>query len=419
MEILSEQDSRRVDWLVPIRHGRMAASAFAFYRGAAAVMASDLANTPDSGLWVQCGGDAHLANFGAYASPSRALVFDQNDFDETLPGPWEWDVKRLVTSVVVAGEHLGFDPDSNRDIAEHAARHYRKAMADYASRHVLDVWYDHFDVAEFERDTTHAELAQRIATFAAKARSRTSLQALRKLTTGSGENLRIRHQPPLLVPLSDLPSDVDGQGVMQAVQVALEQYAESTGDHIQVLLSRFRMQDVALKVVGVGSVGTRCWVVLMAGRDDQDPLFLQVKEAMPSVLEDHLLPSVYTHQGERVVQGQRLAQAQSDIFLGWTTGLQGRHFYVRQLRDWKGSVDLEQGTAKELRFYATLCARTLARGHARSGDPVAIRAYLGHSNCFDAAIAAFALRYAAQNRLDYEDFLAAIDHGTITAVDAI
>ena len=418
VDILSEQNSRRVDWLVPIRHGRMAASPFAFFRGAAAVMAADLSDTPDSGLWVQCGGDAHLANFGAYASPGRKLVFDQNDFDETLPGPWEWDLKRLAASLVIAGEHLGFSDSHNTAIVEHSVRHYCRAMAQYASEPVLQVWYDHVDLAAVESQLSHEALAKRVAAFTDRARSKTSLQALRRLTTGSGDDLHIRHQPPLLVPLRDLPSDVDGQQALVTVEAAMREYAETTEDHMQVLLSRFRLQDVALKVVGVGSVGTRCWVALLAGRDDQDPLFLQVKEAGPSVLEDHLLPSVYPNQGERVVQGQRLIQAESDIFLGWTTGLQGRQFYVRQLRDWKGSADLERGTRKELRFYGAWCARTLAHGHARSGDPVAIDAYLGDGQKIVRAIAAFAQRYAVQNGEDYRQFLAAVEHGTIAAVAA-
>ena len=413
--ILAAQNQQRLSWLVPIRHARMGVSPFTFYRGAAAIMAEDLGGTTDSGLWVQDGGDAHLSNFGAYASPSRDLVFDANDFDETLPGPWEWDLKRLTASFVVGGQQRGFPEDDCRAIAAHAVKDYREAMAGYAQMPVTDLWYDFLDVNTVEgfSGVSRKELTDRVTRFESKARRRTSLQALTKLTTRESGTLKIRSQPPLLVPLAEVPSELDQDVMREAVNRAFTQYVETTADHIQLLLSRFSMVDIAIKVVGVGSVGTRCWVVLLEGRDDQDPLFLQIKEAVNSVLEDHLQPSEYDHQGRRVVEGQRLVQAQSDIFLGWTTGLDDRQFYVRQLRDWKGSVDVDQGDPKLWQFYAALCARTLARGHARSGDPVAIAAYAGKSTKLDASIAEFSVRYARQNLADYAEFQQAIADGVL------
>ncbi len=413
VEILRAQNEQRVPWLVPIRHSRMGVSPFTFFRGAAAIMAEDLSGSPDSGLWVQAGGDAHLSNFGAYASPSRQLVFDANDFDETLPGPWEWDLKRLSASLVVAGQHLGFPESKNRAVAAHAVRAYRDAMAGYAAMPVMELWYDHLDVGDVRKFSglSTAELQKRLSRFEVKARSRTSLQALQKLTTRESGSLKIRSQPPLLVPLAEVPTEYDQDTLRRVTEDAFSRYTETTDDHIQLLLSRFRVVDIAIKVVGVGSVGTRCWIVLLEGRDEQDPLFLQIKEAVPSVLEDHLRPSMYPNQGQRVVQGQRLVQAQTDIFLGWTTGMEDRQFYVRQLRDWKGSVDVERATPKQLRFYAELCARTLARGHARSGDPVAMSAYMGASRTLDDSIAEFSVRYARQNLVDYAAFQNAVQEG--------
>lgn len=415
VDILAAQNQQRLPWLVPVRHARMGVSPFTFYRGAAAIMAEDLGGTTDSGLWVQDGGDAHLSNFGAYASPSRELVFDANDFDETLPGPWEWDLKRLTASFVVGGQHRGFPEADSRRIAAHAVRQYRQAMADYAQMPVMDLWYDYLDVGDVAgfSGLSRKELAERVSRFQNRARSRTSLQALRKLTTRESGSLRIRSQPPLLVPIDMVPTEVDQDTVREAIRETYEQYVRTTSDHIQFLLSRFTMVDVAIKVVGVGSVGTRCWIVLLEGRDDQDPLFLQIKEAVPSVLEDHLRPSEYEHQGRRVVEGQRLIQAQTDIFLGWTTGLEARQYYVRQLRDWKGSVEVEQGNPQEWMFYAALCARTLARGHARSGDAAAIAAYAGTSSKLDDAVAEFSVRYARQNLEDYAAFQQAVEDGLL------
>ncbi len=419
IDILAAQNAQRLPWLVPVRHARMGVSPFTFYRGAAAIMAEDLGGTTDSGLWVQDGGDAHLSNFGAYASPSRELVFDANDFDETLPGPWEWDLKRLTASLVVGGQHRGFTDDDCRKLAAHAVRHYREAVADYAAMPVMDLWYDHLAVDDVQRFSglSKEDLTARLSQFESRARRKTSLQALQKLTTRESGSLKIRSQPPLLVPLDEVPVDIDVDVLRAAVQAAYDDYVRTTADHIQFLLSRFTIADVAIKVVGVGSVGTRCWILLLEGRDDQDPLFLQVKEAVPSVLEDHLRPSEYDHQGRRVVEGQRLAQAQTDIFLGWTTGLESRHYYVRQLRDWKGSVDVEQGNPQEWLFYAALCARTLARGHARSGDSVAIAAYTGTSSKLDNAIAEFSIRYARQNLEDYAAFQQAIRDGILPVAE--
>ena len=415
VDILATQNQQRLSWLVPIRHARMGVSPFTFYRGAAAIMAEDLGGTTNSGLWVQDGGDAHLSNFGAYASPSRELVFDANDFDETLPGPWEWDLKRLTASFVVGGQQRGFEEHQCRAIAAHAVKHYREAMAGYAQMPVTDLWYDYLDVDDVARFSglSSQELTSRVSRFESKARKRTSLQALNKLTTRESGSLKIRSQPPLLVPIEEIPTGLDTDVMREAVNRAFSQYVESTADHIQLLLSRFTMVDAAIKVVGVGSVGTRCWIVLLEGRDDQDPLFLQIKEAGPSVLEDHLQPSEYDHQGRRVLEGQRLIQAQTDIFLGWTTGMDDRQFYVRQLRDWKGSVDVDQGDPRMWLFYAALCARTLARGHARSGDSVAIAAYAGKSAKLDASIAEFSVRYAQQNLADYAAFKQAIADGIL------
>ncbi len=417
--LLEEQNAQRVDWLVPIRHARMRVSPFTFYRGTARIMASDLAGTPVSGLTVQLGGDAHLSNFGAYASSERHLVFDANDFDETLPGPWEWDLKRLATSFVVAGQHLSFDPLQQRAAAELSVKAYRTAMQEYAGQGLLDIWYDYLSPEEIVDNGAMdpAELRKRLGRFERKARSRTSLQAMKKLTEEVDGRLQIRSDPPLLVPLRDLPDEYDPAVLEDVVRTGIEAYKETLSDDRRALLDRFVAVDIAVKVVGVGSVGTRCLIILFVGRDGQDPLFLQVKEAGSSVLAEFLTPSEYDNHGRRVVEGQRLAQAQSDIFLGWTEGLEGRQFYVRQLRDWKGSVEIEGATPEQLAFYAALCGRTLARGHARSGDPIAISAYAGKSATLDRSITDFAMAYSEQNNQDYEAFLAAIDSGRLPVSD--
>lgn len=415
VSLLEEQNADRVEWLVPVRHARMRVSPFTFYRGTARIMAADLVDTPVSGLSVQLGGDAHLSNFGAYASSERHLVFDANDFDETLPGPWEWDLKRLATSFVVAGQHLGFRGRDQRKAAEMSVKAYRQAMKDYGRQGYLDIWYDHLtpeDIAD-AGGLDAAELSKRLGRFARKAESRTSLQAMEKLTEVVDGRLQIRSDPPLLVPLRNLADQYDPAVLEQVVRRGIDDYKSTLSDDRRALLDRFIAVDVAIKVVGVGSVGTRCLIVLFVGRDGQDPLFLQVKEAGNSVMAEFLEPSEYENQGRRVVEGQRLVQAQSDIFLGWTAGRKGRQFYVRQLRDWKGSVEVEGATPEQLSFYATLCGRTLARGHARSGDPIAISAYVGKGTELDRAITDFAVAYSKQNQKDYDAFLAAIDSGRL------
>jgi uncharacterized protein (DUF2252 family) len=418
VQLLVEQNETRVAFLVPVRHGRMSVSPFTFYRGTARVMAADLVTRPTSGLSVQLGGDAHLSNFGAYASPSRQLVFDQNDFDETLAGPWEWDVERLAASFFVAGRHLGFTRRIARDAAITAACSYRESMHDFAAARYLDLWYDHTrvaDIAEQQRFGVDADIARRIERFVRKAQSRTSLQALGKLAENVDGSYRLRSQAPLLVPLRDLADAQQAVVIEEAAVRAFDQYKETLRDDRRVLVDRYTPIDLGLKVVGVGSVGTMCLVMLLQGRDAEDPLFLQVKEATASVLEDFLVPSEYPNHGQRVVEGQRLIQAESDTFLGWTQV--ERHFYVRQLRDWKASVDIEAADPARLTFFAKVCGRVLARGHARSGDAVAIAAYLGQSDSFDKAIGSFSESYEKQVVADYEAFTEAIRDGRIAATD--
>jgi len=418
VQLLVEQDETRVPFLVPVRHGRMSVSPFTFYRGTARVMAGDLATRPTSGLSVQLGGDAHLSNFGAYASPSRQLVFDQNDFDETLPGPWEWDVERLAVSFFVAGRHLGFTRRMSRDAAVTAARAYRESMHDFAAACYLDLWYDHTRVADVAAQQSlgvDADLARRIERFVRKAQTRTSRQALAKLGEKVDGTYRLRSQAPLLIPLRDVADAEQAGAIEDSVVRAFDRYKETLRDDRRVLVDRYTPVDLALKVVGVGSVGTMCLVMLLQGRDAEDPLFLQVKEASASVLAEFLTPSAYPNHGQRVVEGQRLIQAESDTFLGWTEV--ERHFYVRQLRDWKASVDVEAADPARLTFFARVCGRVLARGHARSGDAVAIAAYLGQSDAFDKGIGSFSESYEKQVVADYAAFTESIHDGRITAAD--
>lgn len=419
VSLLEEQNANRLPWLVPVRHSRMRVSPLAFFRGTARIMAADLAATPVADLAVQLGGDAHLSNFGAYASPSRQLVFDANDFDETLPGPFEWDLKRLATSFMVAAQHCGFDLPTARQVTATSGKAYRRAMAGYAQAGYLDLWYQKFTPDEIlaAGGMNADELAVRLKRFERRARSRTSLQALKKLTEEIDGRFRIRSAPPLLVPLRDLPPEYDAAALETAVRVGFERYKDTLSDHHHTLLDRYNPVDIAVKVVGVGSVGTRCLIMLLAGRDDNDPLFLQIKEAGRSVLEEHLPPSRYRNRGRRVVEGQRLTQAESDILLGWSQGLEDRHYYVRQLRDWKGSVEVDGATVKQMGFYAGLCGRTLACGHARSGDPTAIAAYLGRGDAMDTAVTDFAEAYAKQNLSDYNHFLDAIEDGRLETLD--
>jgi uncharacterized protein (DUF2252 family) len=422
--LLEAQAASRVPDLVPIRYGRMAASPFAFFRGAAAVMAADLAHTPVSGLRAQLCGDAHLSNFGAFAAPDRRLVFDLDDFDETLPGPWEWDLKRLAVSFEIAAAESGFKRKLRDRVVGTAARSYREAMRDFAGLGNLDVWYARLDVearlAEIEAEDPEA--MPRLRRSIEKARAKDSLRALARLTEESGGEIRFRSEPPLLVPGEELVPAADGRSIAEMVEGVFDTYRASLAPDLQTLLEGYRFRQIARKVVGVGSVGTRAWVVLLTGDGDRDPLFLQAKEADASVLEPHAGASGCANHGQRVVEGQRLMQATGDIFLGWcrATGLDGRErdFYVRQLWDWKRSVEVERLGPRGLEVYARVCGWTLARAHARSGDRFAIAAYLGGGESFDAAIARFAAAYAEQNLRDHAALLDAIESGRVAAEDA-
>ena len=422
--LLEEQAVTRVPELVPVRWGRMLVSPFTYFRGAALPMASDLATTPVSGLPVQACGDAHLSNFGIFGSAERRLVFDVNDFDETLPGPWEWDVKRLAASLEVAARDNGFPAKQRRDIVLAAVTSYRLAMRGFAAMTNLEVWYARTDVEQLRADLdSQLTAAQRkkLDEGIAKARTRDSMRAVAKLTRAVDGRPRIISDPPLLVPVADmLPSEEDRATFIAELRSLISQYRRTLETDRRYLLELFEPCDMARKVVGVGSVGTRCWIVLFLGRDTDDPLFLQVKEAEKSVLSRFVGASKYTNQGQRVVAGQRLMQAASDIFLGWqrtSAGLDGvaRDFYVRQLRDWKFSLDVTAMVPAGMRAYGEVCGWTLARAHARSGDRVAIAAYLGTSDVFDRAIADFAIAYAGQNERDYEALAQAAKSGRITA----
>lgn len=420
--LLLEQAKSRVPELVPIRHGRMLVSPFTYYRGAALPMAADLATTPTSGLRVQLCGDAHLSNFGAFASPSRRMVFDVNDFDETLPGPFEWDVKRLAASLAVAGRDNGFGGKDRRQIELAAAESYRTAMRAFAGQHFMDVWYAHLDVddtiSKF-RSQFKAKQVKATEKMVAKARTQDSMRAQAKLTTEAGGQRRIISDPPLIEPVEEIFPEVQADQIYKLIRKVLGSYQRSLQSDRKHLVEHFTLVQLARKVVGVGSVGTRAWIALMEGGDGTEPLFLQAKEAQVSVLADHCGRSRYGNQGERVVAGQHLMQAESDIFLGWThvtapEGV-GRDFYVRQLKDWKLSAPIEQMVPSGMTAYARLCGWTLARAHARSGDRVALAAYLGGSAKFDNAIADFAEKYADQNELDHAALQAAVKDGRVEA----
>ncbi|MEU6540285.1 DUF2252 domain-containing protein [Streptomyces sp. NPDC047000] len=405
--VLERQGRDRLPDLLPIRYGRMTASPFAFLRGAAAVMAGDLAAQPHTGLTVQLCGDAHLLNFGLYASPERALLFDLNDFDETFPGPFEWDVKRLAASVAVAARENGHGESKVRQAALESAAAYRTAVRRLAGCGELEVWYTRIDADSLLPLIRSARDRRRVESTLSRARRRTSLHALGKLTETVDGKRRIIHDPPLLEPAG--PPD------MAAMRKIFSDYRSTLTEERRLLLDRYRFVDAAHKVVGVGSVGLRCFIVLLTGRDDDDPLFLQIKEARRSVLEEHLPSGPLTHPGHRVVAGQRLLQAASDIFLGWMTGPQGRAFYWRQLRDMKGSADIVGLGPAQMLVYARLCGSALARAHARSGDRVAIAGYLGGSDTFERAVAEFALRYADQTAADHTALVAAVDAGVVEA----
>lgn len=449
--VLAEQEADRLSDLVPVRHGRMMVSPFTFYRGAAAVMAEDLKGTPVAGLPVQLCGDAHLTNFGVFGSPERRLVFDVNDFDETLPGPFEYDVKRMVASFVIAARDNGFSASDAKAAARMATATYRTAMASFAELGTMDIWYASLD-EDAIRDAVQAAMSdiskaektaksakkkekareqekmakrgvKRAAKAAEKAHTRDSMQALSKLGEMVNGKYRIVSQPPVLIPLRELAfemaPEMTPQQIEEGIRDQFRAYRATLQPDRRHLLEQFEIVDAARKVVGVGSVGTRAYIVLLQGRDATDPLFLQIKEATTSVLEGHLPRSRYRQHGQRVVQGQRLMQAASDIYLGWTRGPRGRDFYWRQLRDMKGSAEIEAMTPVGLNAYARACSWTLARAHARSGDPVAIATYLGDGDEFDRSITDFAIRYADQNERDYEQFVAAIKSGKLTALEGV
>lgn len=415
--IITAQEEDRLQPYVPVRHARMLQSAFGFYRGAPAVMAADLAAGPHSGLTVQLCGDAHLLNFGMFGSPERALVFDVNDFDETLPGPFEWDVKRLIASLAVAARGNGLGRKKARAIAQESARAYRDFMRRFSEMDTLKTWYTQLSVDKIIAGIHDPVLKADAQRGAAKATSRDSAQAAAKLTTVDGDRRIIVSQPPLVIPFRDLSRSLLVRDLERAVRANFTSYRRSLRSDVRIVLSRYKIDDMALKVVGVGSVGTRCFIGVLTGRDTDDVLFLQVKEAGRSVLEPYLRRSRYRHAGERVVAGQRLTQSASDIFLGWSNGPNGGEFYWRQLRDWKGSVDVTTMDYDHLVAYGELCAWTLAKGHARSGDPVAIAAYLGKKDRFDVAMAAFADAYADQNEADYAAMKKAAEDGRIEVAD--
>jgi uncharacterized protein (DUF2252 family) len=466
--LLVQQDKTRQPDLVPVRHGRMMVSPFTFYRGAAKIMAADLATTPVTGLGAQLCGDAHLSNFGLFASPERRLLFDVNDFDETLPGPFEYDVKRMTASFTIAARNNGFSRADARAATMASVRNYREAMTSFAQMGTMDVWYASLDEDELktsignavagtarqEQTAKKAEQAGKRAKAPKKAKeqaaklaksdkrkekaakteqkraertldkahTRDSLQALSKLGELVDGQYRIVSQPPVVVPLRDLEATygLSAEQTEQAIREQFRAYSETLEDDRRLLLDRFEIVDAARKVVGVGSVGTQTFVVLLQGRNAQDPLFLQIKEATASVLEPYVRNSRYRQHGERVVQGQRLMQAASDIYLGWTKGPDVRHhFYWRQLRDMKGSVDVEAKTPPDLIHYARLCGWTLARAHARSGDPIAIAAYLGGTDTFDQSVTDFAECYADQNEQDYQEFVKAVRSGQLQATDGV
>jgi uncharacterized protein (DUF2252 family) len=427
MAILEGQAESRVAELVPIRYGRMLVSPFTFYRGAAAIMAGDLAHTPASGLRVQLCGDAHLSNFGVFASPEREMLFDINDFDETLPGPWEWDVKRLAVSLCVAGRDRDLTHQEIADVLVWTAQAYRQSMRGFAQMSNLDVWYaklnakDVVDVVRGQQIVKGKRL-QQMEKRLGKARAKNSTRAVLKLTEAVDGQLRFVSEPPLVVPLRELLGEAESEELRKRLREMLADYRSSLSDEYGVLLGDYTFQSIARKVVGVGSVGTRAWVLLFMGRDEQDPLVLQAKEAQASVLEPYAGASQYENHGQRVVEGQRLMQAAGDILLGWlpATGIDEvtRDFYVRQLWDGKLSIEIEAMTHPTLRAYGALCAWTLARAHARTGDRIAIASYLGVGGVFDQAIVDFSEAYADQNERDYQELVQAVKSGRVQAESA-
>jgi uncharacterized protein (DUF2252 family) len=421
VDILEQQAATRVPELVPLRYGRMLVSPFTFYRGAAAIMAADLAATPSSGIWVQACGDAHLSNFGMYASPSRDLVADLNDFDETLPGPWEWDLKRLAASFEIAGRDRDFKRSERRSVVTALVSEYRQGMARLAGMQHLEVWYLHVSIDSL-RDRIAANVSsERMTTFernVAKTRRKTRMRAFSKLTERVDGELRIASDPPRVVPIEELFSGSQGAMAEARIRDVIDSYRQTLSPARRHLFDGYRYVHAARKVVGVGSVGTRAWIALFVGRDERDPLFLQIKEAQRSVLEPYMAASEYPHQGQRVVEGQQLMQSTSDILLGWLTAAgpdnRARDFYVRQLWDQKGSALIETMGPTDLGLYARACAAILARAHARSGDRIAIAGYLGSGDGMDRAIADFAAAYADQNERDFAALEEAAGDGRIT-----
>jgi uncharacterized protein (DUF2252 family) len=415
LETLERQARTRVAELLPIRYGRMLTSPFAFYRGAAAIMAEDLASTPQSGVRVQACGDAHLANFGVFASPDRRLVFDLNDFDETSPGPWEWDVKRLAASMAIAAQANDFRARDRRQIVLESVAAYRTSMAGFAAMGNLDVWYARFEVESVlaaNAEQLKPRMVKRVEKGVTKARTKDSRSALSKLAHVVDGKLRIVDRPPLIVPIDRLAQGARRTRILTRHRRILDAYRKSLPAERRALLDQFEFVDLARRVVGVGSVGIQAWVALFLGAGGE-PLFLQIKEAQPSVLEEHAGASAFANQGERVVVGQRLMQASSDIFLGWLRA--GCDYYVRQLKDWKLSVDVERMRPDGMAVYGRMCGWTLARAHARTGDRVAIAAYLGSSDTFDRAILAFSEAYAEQNLRDFQAVEDAASGGRIVA----
>ncbi|MFI0448929.1 DUF2252 domain-containing protein [Actinomadura sp. 6N118] len=423
IDVLERQSAERVPELVPIRYGRMLESPFRFYRGAAAIMAADLGAVPHTGITTQLCGDAHLLNFRLLASPERHLIFDINDFDETLPGPFEWDVKRLATSLVIAARANAFTVGERSAIVQSCVRAYRQRMHDFAGMRTLDVWYAQDDADQIQAilsDRLNKTLRRRASRAMAKARTHDNVQAFEKLTRlTDGGVRRINPDPPLITPIGDLLPDAERAELEQTLRGLIDSYGRSLSLERRYLLSRFHPVDMARKVVGVGSVGTRCWIILMLGRDDEDPLLLQAKEAGESVLAPYAAAGQHDNQGQRVVAGQRLMQAAGDIFLGWdrVAGIDGRRrdFYVRQLRDWKGIARPETMPPDVMELFAQLCGASLARAHARSGDPIAIAAYLGRGDVFDRALVKFAESYADQNERDHQALADAVQGDRVTA----
>ena len=431
--LLVSQAETRVPELVPIRHGRMLVSPFAFYRGAALIMAADLNSTAASGLQTQLCGDAHLSNFGAYASPERRLVFDINDFDETLAGPFEWDVKRLAASMIIAARENGFSKKQSQKAALAAVETYRTAIRDFASQSILAVWYAHLNIedalVEYKATLSRRKLKQSKSALKktqarlAKARSRDSLQAIGKLTSVVDGNRQIRSDPPLIMRLDDM-KDLDPEVMRARLGTLMQTYRKTLPSDRRHLLDHFTITDIGHKVVGVGSVGTRAWVLLLEAGVEKDALVMQAKQAGPSALSGFAGESQYHNNGQRVVAGQHLMQASSDIFLGWFRarpmgGARYQDYYVRQLRDWKMSAVIEEMTPQSMQVYARLCGWTLARAHARSGDRIAISAYLGRSNRFDIAVTDFAETYAGQNERDHAALAAAVADGRVEAQSGV